>query len=355
MSLTDYRTLGRSGLRVSPMVLGTMTFGTDWGWGADEAEARRILDTYLDRGGNFVDTANFYTGGSSEALLGRFMAGRRDRVVLATKYSLNLHPGDPNGGGNHRKSLVRGVEASLKRLATDHIDLMYLHIWDGTTPVDEVMRALDDLVRAGKLLYVGISDTPAWQVARMQTLADWRGWSPLIALQIEYSLVQRTVERDLVPMADALGLGVTAWSPLGMGVLAGKYRRDALAAGDRDAIGVTGTRQQVALTHDMLSERNLAIADTVRDVAQQLGRSSAQVALAWLLQRPGCGVMPIVGARTLAQFEDNLGALSLRLSDAQLQQLDVASAVSLGFPHDFMRLAVPRNNIFGGTQVRVVG
>ena len=354
MSLTDYRTLGRSGLRVSPMVLGTMTFGTDWGWGADEAEARRILDTYLDRGGNFVDTANFYTGGSSEALLGRFMAGRRDRVVLATKYSLNLHPGDPNGGGNHRKSLVRGVEASLKRLATDHIDLMYLHIWDGTTPVDEVMRALDDLVRAGKLLYVGISDTPAWQVARMQTLADWRGWSPLIALQIEYSLVQRTVERDLV-MADALGLGVTAWSPLGMGVLAGKYRRDALAAGDRDAIGVTGTRQQVALTHDMLSERNLAIADTVRDVAQQLGRSSAQVALAWLLQRPGCGVMPIVGARTLAQFEDNLGALSLRLSDAQLQQLDVASAVSLGFPHDFMRLAVPRNNIFGGTQVRVVG
>ncbi len=355
MSLTDYRTLGRSGLRVSPMVLGTMTFGTDWGWGADEAEARRILDTYLDRGGNFVDTANFYTGGSSEALLGRFMAGRRDRVVLATKYSLNLHPGDPNGGGNHRKSLVRGVEASLKRLATDHIDLMYLHIWDGTTPVDEVMRALDDLVRAGKLLYVGISDTPAWQVARMQTLADWRGWSPLIALQIEYSLVQRTVERDLVPMADALGLGVTAWSPLGMGVLAGKYRRDALAAGDRDAIGVTGTRQQVALTHDMLSERNLAIADTVRNVAQQLGRSSAQVALAWLLQRPGCGVMPIVGARTLAQFEDNLGALSLRLSDAQLQQLDVASAVSLGFPHDFMRLAVPRNNIFGGTQVRVVG
>ncbi len=355
MSLTDYRTLGRSGLRVSPMVLGTMTFGTDWGWGADEAEARRILDTYLDRGGNFVDTANFYTGGSSEALLGRFMAGRRDRVVLATKYSLNLHPGDPNGGGNHRKSLVRGVEASLKRLATDHIDLMYLHIWDGTTPVDEVMRALDDLVRAGKLLYVGISDTPAWQVARMQTLADWRGWSPLIALQIEYSLVQRTVERDLVPMADALGLGVTAWSPLGMGVLAGKYRRDAMAAGDRDAIGVTGTRQQVALTHDMLSERNLAIADTVRDVAQQLGRSSAQVALAWLLQRPGCGVMPIVGARTLAQFEDNLGALSLRLSDAQLQQLDVASAVSLGFPHDFMRLAVPRNNIFGGTQVRVVG
>ena len=355
MSLTDYRTLGRSGLRVSPMVLGTMTFGTDWGWGADEAEARRILDTYLDRGGNFVDTANFYTGGSSEALLGRFMAGRRDRVVLATKYSLNLHPGDPNGGGNHRKSLVRGVEASLKRLATDHIDLMYLHIWDGTTPVDEVMRALDDLVRAGKLLYVGISDTPAWQVARMQTLADWRGWSPLIALQIEYSLVQRTVERDLVPMADALGLGVTAWSPLGMGVLAGKYRRDALAAGNRDAIGVTGTRQQVAQSHDMLSERNLAIADTVRDVAQQLGCSSAQVALAWLLQRPGCGVMPIIGARTLAQFEDNLGALSLRLSDAQLQQLDVASAVPLGFPHDFMRLAVPRNNIFGGTQVRVVG
>ena len=355
MSLTHYRTLGRSGLRVSPLSLGTMTFGTDWGWGADELEARRIFDLYVERGGNFIDTANFYTGGSSEALLGRFVAGQRDRLVLATKYSLNMHPGDPNGGGNHRKSLMRGVEASLKRLGTDYIDLLYLHIWDDTTPVDEVMRGFDDLVRAGKILYAGISDTPAWQVARMQTLADLRGWAPLVALQIEYSLVQRTVERDLVPMADALGLGVTAWSPLGMGVLAGKYDRASLKAGDRDATGVTGTRQQVALSHDMLSDRNLHIADTVRTMAGSMGRSSAQVALAWLLQRPGHGAIPIVGARTLAQFEDNLGALDVHLDAGQLQQLDAASAVALGFPHDFMRLPLPRNNLFGGTQVRVPG
>ena len=353
MTLTDYRTLGRSGLRVSPLALGTMTFGTDWGWGADEAEARRIFDLYVERGGNFIDTANFYTGGSSETLLGRFAAGRRDRLVLATKYSLNMHPGDPNAGGNHRKSLVQSVDASLRRLGTDYIDLLYLHIWDDTTPVDEVMRGFDDLVRQGKLLYAGISDTPAWQVARMQTLAELRGWAPLVALQIEYSLVQRTVERDLVPMADALGLAVAAWSPLGMGVLAGKYRRADLARGDRDSVAVRGTRQQVALTHDMLSDRNLQIADTVREIAQQLNRSSAQVALAWLLQRPGPGAIPIAGARTLAQFEDNLGALDVRLSPEHLQQLDAASAVPLGFPHDFMRLPVPRNNIFGGTAVRV--
>lgn len=353
MALTDYITLGRSGLRVSPLALGTMTFGTDWGWGANEAEARRMFDLYAERGGNFVDTANFYTSGSSETLLGRFMAGQRDRTVLATKYSLNLHPGDPNGGGNHRKGMVRGVEASLKRLNTDYIDLLYLHIWDGTTPVDEVMRGFDDLVRAGKIVYAGISDTPAWQVARLQTLADLRGWSPLIALQVEYSLVQRTVERDLMPMASALGLGVTAWSPLGMGVLAGKYDRAALAAGDRDAVGVTGTRQQVALTHDMLSERNLAIAEVVKAIATEHGRSPAQVALAWLLQRPGPGAIPIVGARTLAQFEDNLGALDVQLSQDDQRRLDEASAVPLGFPHDFMRLPVPRNNIFGGTQVRV--
>jgi len=352
MELTDYLTLGASGLRVSPLALGTMTFGTDWGWGADEGEARRIFDLYVERGGNFVDTANFYTGGSSEALLGRFAAGRRDRLVLATKYSLNLHPGDPNGGGNHRKSLVRAVEESLKRLGTDYIDLLYLHIWDGTTPVEEVMRGFDDLVRAGKLLYAGISDTPAWQVARMQTLAELRGWTPLVALQVEYSLVQRTVERDLVPMAEALGLGVTAWSPLGMGVLAGKYDRAALAQGDAQSLTVRGTRQQVALTHDMLSERNLDIADEVKALAQALGRSPAQVALAWLLQRPGRGAIPIVGARTLAQFEDNLGALTLRLGEEELRRLDAASAVPLGFPHDFIRLPVPRNNIFGGTRVR---
>ncbi len=224
-SLTHYRLLGRSGLRVSPLALGTMTFGTDWGWGSDEADARRIFDAYVDRGGNFVDTASNYTNGTSEKLVGAFAEGKRDRLVLATKYSLASAPGDPNSGGNHRKNMVRTVEQSLQRLRTDHLDLLYLHTWDATTPGDEIMRAFDDLVRAGKVLYAGISDTPAWQVARMQTMAELRGWSPFVALQIEYSLVQRTVERELVPMAKELGLGVP-WSPLGMGVLTGKYSRD---------------------------------------------------------------------------------------------------------------------------------
>lgn len=365
MQLDDYRTLGRSGLRVSPMSLGTMTFGTDWGWGADEAEARRVFDLYVERGGNFIDTANFYTGGSAETLLGRFAAGRRDSLVLATKYSLSMRPGDPNAGGNHRKSLVQSVEASLKRLGTDYIDLLYLHIWDETTPVDEVMRGFDDLVRSGKVLYAGVSDIPAWQVARMQTLAELRGWTPLVALQIEYSMLQRTVERDLVPMADALGLGITAWSPLGMGVLTGKYRKGAKAASganagtssDREAnaAGDFSTRKQTLEAHEMLNERNLIIADAVCTVADALGHTPAQVALAWLLQRPGHGAIPIVGARTLAQFEDNLGALDIQLPAEHLAQLDAASAVELGFPHDFIRMPLPRNNVFGGTRVRVAG
>lgn len=351
MELTDYRTLGRSGLRVSPVALGTMTFGSDWGWGADEAESRRLFDHYADRGGNFIDTANFYTNGSSERLLGRFVADRRDRFVIATKYSLNLEPGDPNGGGNHRKSLVRAVEASLRRLGTDYLDLLYLHIWDELTPVEEVMRGFDDLVRAGKVLYPAISDTPAWQVARMQTLADLRGWSPLIALQIEYSLIQRTVERDLVPMADALDLAILAWSPLGMGVLTGKYDQRAVEAGPPATLGVTGTRESAARSHDKITASGLEIAAVVGAVAREQGITAAQVALGWLLQRPGPGVIPIVGARTTAQLEENLGALAVTLDRATLARLDQASAVPLGFPHDFLRLAVPRNNILGGTRV----
>ena len=352
MKLDDYQTLGRSGLRVSPLALGTMTFGTGWGWGADENEARRIFDLYVDSGGNFIDTANFYTNGEAETLLGRFAARQRDRLVIATKYSLNMRPGDPNAGGNHRKSLIQSVEASLKRLGTDHVDLLYLHIWDDTTPAEEVMRGFDDLVRAGKVLYVGISDTPAWQVARMQTLAEWRGWSPLVALQIEYSLVQRTVERDLIPMAAALGLAVTAWSPLAMGVLAGRYRRRDLMSGDRDAIGAKGTRQQVALSHAMLSERNLVIAEAVDAQASRIGATAAQVALAWLLQRPDGGAIPIIGARTAAQFQENLGALALSLDPDTLQALDAVSAVPLGFPHDFIRMPAPRQNVLGGTRVQ---
>lgn len=354
MQLDDYRLLGRSGLRVSPMSLGTMTFGKDWGWGADEDDARRQFDIYVNAGGNFIDTANIYTNGNSETLLGRFAAGRRDRLVIASKYTLNPFPGDPNGGGNHRKNLMQSVEASLRRLGTDYLDLLYLHIWDGTTPVEEIMRGFDDLVRAGKIVYAGISDTPAWQVARMQTLAELRGWSPLVALQIEYSLAQRTVERELVPMADALGLSVLAWSPLAMGILTGKYTRADLerarAQGAGNAPGGDGGRGAVAYSHDMLDERTLGIGEVVKAVAAESGHSPAQVALAWLLQRPGAPI-PIVGARTPAQLQDNLGALEVTLDAAQLQRLETASAVELGFPHDFMRGPIPQQLVFGGTRV----
>lgn len=351
MQLDDYRLLGRSGLRVSPLSLGTMTFGQDWGWGADEAEARRIFDIYTERGGNFIDTASVYTNGSSETLLGKFAAGRRDRLVLATKYTLNaFFPGDPNAGGNHRKSLVQSVEASLKRLGTDYIDLLYLHIWDGLTPAEEIMRGFDDLARAGKILYAGVSDIPAWQVARMQTLADLRGWTPLVALQIEYSLAQRTVERELIPMARELGLGVLAWSPLAMGVLTGKYTRQDLdaAASAQTQARPEGARGDVAYSHAIFNERSLAIGETVKQVAASLGNTPAQVALAWLLQR---GANPIVGARTAAQFEDNLGALQVRFGEEHLRQLDDASRVELGFPHDFLISEIPRGLITGGAKI----
>lgn len=349
LSLDHYRLLGRSGLRVSPLALGAMTFGTDWGWGADEREVGRIVDTYVDRGGNFIDTANQYTDGSSERLVGKFAADRRDRLVLATKYTLPLRPGDPNSGGNHRKSLVRSVESSLQRMQTDYIDLLYLHAWDFTTPVEEILRAMDDVVRAGKVLYVAISDAPAWQVARMQTIADLRGWSPLIALQVEYSLIERTVERDLIPMARELGLGVIPWSPLASGVLTGKYGRADLDIGGGTA-SAAGTRKNVAAANGALTERTLAIAEEVKAVAAEIGKSPAQVALAWTLLNPAV-TAPIIGARTAAQLEDNLGALDVVLSDDQRARLEAASAVDLGFPHEFLARPLTRAVMFGDVRI----
>jgi aryl-alcohol dehydrogenase-like predicted oxidoreductase len=349
VSLDTYRLLGRSGLRVSPLALGTMTFGSDWGWGAAKDEARRIFDAYVERGGNFVDTANQYTNGTAERFIGEFAAGRRDRLVLATKYTSTTRPGDPNSGGNHRKSMVNSVENSLRRMGTDYIDLLYLHAWDFTTPVEEILRAMDDLVRAGKVLYVGISDAPAWQVARMQTIADLRGWSPLVALQIEYSLIERTVERELIPMAAEMGLGVLPWSPLASGVLTGKYTRDDLDLGGGSA-AAEGTRKNVAAANGALSERGLAIADVVAKVASDLGVTPSQVALAWTLRDPGV-TAPIIGARTLDQLEDNLGALELTLPDTALAELETASAVELGFPHDFLNLPMTRNVMFGDLRI----
>ncbi len=345
--LDHYRLLGRSGLRVSPLCLGTMTFGTDWGWGADEETSRAIFDAYASRGGNFIDTANFYTKGTSERLVGRFIAGERDRFVLATKYTLNMNPGDPNAGGNHRKCMVRAVEASLERLATDYIDLYWLHVWDDTTPVDEVMRGLDDLVSAGKILYVAVSDTPAWRIAQANTLAELRGWSRFIALQVEYNLALRDAERDLIPMAIELGLGVLPWSPLASGLLSGKYSREDLETqrrAEKGAAGVEGTRP---LT---LSEERIEVAEAVKAVAAGIGRTPAQVALAWLLARPGV-TSPILGARTLAQIEDNLGALEVILDADALRRLEAASAIALGFPHDFIASDMVRGIVAGGTTI----
>lgn len=344
-SLDTYRLLGRSGLRVSPLALGTMTFGPDWGWGAGRNEARRMFDVYHERGGNFIDTANNYTGGTSERLVGEFVRDRRDQLVLATKYSCFTRAGDPNSGGNHRKSMIASVESSLQRLGTDYIDLLYLHVWDGTTPVEEIMRGLDDLVRSGKVLYIGISDTPAWQVSRMHAIAQLRGWAPPIALQLEYSLIERTGERDLIPMAHELGLGVLPWSPLAKGVLTGKY-----SCADLDATDGPESRKTIAAAAGVLSERGLAIADAVREIAAEIGHTPAQVALAWTLSNPAV-TAPIIGARTPSQLEDNLGALEVTFTDDQHARLHDASAIDLGFPHELLNRPRTRGHVFDGTHV----
>ncbi|MFI1385158.1 aldo/keto reductase [Embleya sp. NPDC020886] len=331
LTLDSYRLLGRSGLRVSPLALGAATFGTEWGWGAERDESRRLFDRYIEHGGNFIDTADTYTGGSSERLLGEFTRDNRESLVLATKYSTLRRPGDPNSGGNHRKALFSSVESSLGRLNTDYIDLLYLHLWDFTTPVEEILRGMDDLVRQGKVLYVAISNIPAWQVSRMQAIADLRGWSPLVALQIEYNLIERTGERDLIPMAREMGLGVIPWSPLAGGVLTGKYGRDDLNAAATTATG-DGTRRSVTIANGALTERNLAIVDVVREVAAESGHTPAQVGLAWTLRNPDV-TAAIIGARTSAQLEDNLGALGVDFTAAQAARLDAASAIDPGFPH----------------------
>ena len=330
LTLDTYRQLGRSGLWVSPLALGAATFGTEWGWGAEKDEARRLFDLYVEHGGNFIDTAVTYTEGTSERMLGEFARNRRDSLVLATKYTTLRTPGDPNSGGASRKSLSGAVETSLRQLGTDYIDLLYLHVWDFTTSVEEILRGLDDLVRQGKVLYVAISNTPAWQISRMQTIADLRGWSPLAAVQLEYSLIERTPERDLLPMAEELGLGTVLWSPLAGGVLTGKYSRQDLIAPDDSTAESARKSFNVALGG--VTERNLAIVDVVKEIAADSGRTPAQVALAWTLQNPAV-TSPVIGARTSAQLRENLGALEVELTPAQLDRLDQASAIELGFPH----------------------
>ncbi|MEL6339598.1 MAG: aldo/keto reductase, partial [Myxococcota bacterium] len=321
------RLLGRSGLRVSEICLGTMSFGQQWGFGADEATSHRVLDRYAEAGGNFLDTANKYHGGETEEIVGRWLTGRRDSMVVATKYTLAMDHDDPNSAGNHRKNLVHAVEASLKRLGSDRIDLLWVHAWDDLTPYEETLRALDDLVRAGKVLYIGVSDTPAWVVSASQVCAELRGWSSYCALQIEYSLLQRTPERDLVPMADHYGLSVLAWAPLGAGVLTGKYTR---GDGDGESLRKAANEQR-----GRTSERALMIAKTVDAIADELNVTSAQVATRWV-QSQGYGMIPIVGARKVEQIADTLGAPDVALDDEHQQSLDEVSQITLGFPHDFL-------------------
>lgn len=345
--LDDYRLLGRSGLRVSPLSLGTMTFGGVPGWGTSNDEARQMLDHYIARGGNFIDTANFYANGGSESLLGDMIGERRQQLVLATKYSLMMRKGDPNACGNQRKNMLQSVDDSLRRLRTDYIDLFYLHVWDNLTPVDEILRGFDDLVRAGKVLYVGISDTPAWQVSRLQAMAELRGWAPLVALQVPYNLTERTVEREFMPMAQAMGLGVLPWSPLAGGVLSGKYRRDDLQR-EQDSKAMD-SRKAINLVTGRLNARALDIAEVVIAIAQELNRPPVQVALAWTLLNPAV-VSPIIGARTLAQFEDNLASLDITLSDDQVSRLNAVSAVEKCFPHNMLDSAAAAT-MFGGIKV----
>jgi aryl-alcohol dehydrogenase-like predicted oxidoreductase len=341
----NYRLLGRSGLRVSEVCLGTMTFGEDWGWGAPKDEARKIYDAFRDAGGNFIDTANVYTQGSSESFLGDFLTGHRDSMVVATKYTNSLTTNDPNAGGNQRKNMMQAVEGSLRRLRTDYIDLYWLHIWDQITPVEEVMRAFDDLVRQGKVLHVGVSDAPAWWISQANTLAEFRGWSPFIGLQIEYSLIERTVERELIPAAKALGLTVTAWSPLAGGVLTGKY-----AAGEG-----ADSRYSSEMMKQWLPEQTRAtrIVAALQNVSKQTGRSQAQIALAWLRHRP-VSVIPIVGARKLTQLEDNIASLTVTLTPEQLALLDEASQIELGFPYHFYAQDMVKAFVYSGLWDRIV-
>ncbi|WP_370938373.1 aldo/keto reductase [Amycolatopsis sp. cg13] len=331
LTLDTYRLLGRSGLRVSPLALGTATFGTEWGWGVAEEGARRLFDQYVERGGNFIDTAPTYTDGTAERMLGKFTRGNRENLVLATKYTTLRRPGDPNSGGPHRKNLFASVDASLRQLNTDYLDLLYLHVWDFTTPVEEILRGMDDLVRQGKILYVAMSTAPAWQISRMQAIADLRGWAPLVALQVEYSLVERTGERDLLPMAREMGLGVVPFSPLGGGVLTGKYTRADLTAAD-PAPGESA-RKSFNLAVGAVTERNLEIADVLAGVAEEIGCTPAQAGLAWTLRNPAV-TAPIIGARTPEQLEDNLAALTVEFAGPQLERLAEASAIRLGIPHD---------------------
>ncbi|HEV2469667.1 MAG TPA: aldo/keto reductase [Candidatus Sulfotelmatobacter sp.] len=350
MQLNEYNTLGRSGLRVSPLCLGTMTFGTEWGWGAEEDVSRSLFNRYVEVGGNFVDTADGYTGGKSEEMVGRFVAERnlRDRIVLATKFTFNQEAGNPNAGGNGRKNIYRALHGSLRRLQTDYIDLYWLHAWDTVTPIEEVISTLNDLVREGKILHFGFSDVPAWYVARAQTLAEKEGKERLIALQLEYSLVERNIEREHIPAARELGLGICPWSPLASGFLTGKYKRE------RDGGSGNGRLEKLKDSENpglkKFSEQNWKILDVLHSVAKQLHHPLAHVALNWVATQPGV-TSTILGASKLSQLEDNLGALEFNIPADLRRQLESVSTPAPIHPYVFFEPFL-QGMIHGGMQVR---
>ncbi len=331
--IMKYKLLGPSGLKVSELCLGTMGFGTEWGWGADKETSFAIMNAFANAGGNFIDTANRYTEGTSEKYIGEFVSTNRDHFVIATKYSLFDNQTNVNASGNNRKNMMRSVEESLKRLKTDYIDLFYLHIWDNLTPIDEVMRALDDLTRQGKVNYIGISDTPAWVISRGQTLAELMGWSKFIALQVEYSLLQRTTERELIPMAKNYGLTLMPWAPLAGGALTGKYLK-----GDKGRLPDTSKR---------LNQQSTEITKAVIRVAEECQVEPAHVALAWTMQQ-GFSSIPIVGATKVSQMETNIKSLELKLTTEQIAILNQVSKIEMGFPGDFFNEEGVKNVTYGG-------
>ena len=352
MSSTSYHLLGRSGLRVSPLALGTMTFGTEWGWGSPRDTAHRILARYLERSGNFIDTADGYTQGTSEKIIGDYFqsAGGRDRAVIATKFSLGSTPGDPNSGGTGRKNVYRALEGSLRRLHTDYVDLLWLHAWDGITPVEEVMAAFSELVRAGKVRYVGLSDVPAWYFARAQTLAEREGLPRVVGLQLEYSLVERNVEREHVPAALHLGAGVVAWSPLGSGILTGKYTRTGTAPQGEGRLPALAASGNPGFTK-LFTERNWTIVDALVAAARELGKPPAQVALSWTLRRPGVAAL-IIGATRPEQLEINLDAAELVLPEPVTHRLEEVSRPERVHPYHFFEEPFFTGMQSGGTKVR---
>ena len=368
-----YQLLGKSGLRVSELCLGAMTFGEEWGWGSSKEESHKIFNTYIDAGGNFIDTANKYTEGTSERYIGEFISGDRDRFVLATKYTSNTRRGDPNAGGNQRKNLIQSLEASLKRLNTDYIDLYWVHAWDPLTPIEETLRALDDMVRAGKILYIGMSDAPAWIISQANTIANLRGWTEFAGIQIEYSLIERTSERELLPMANALNVGVTAWSPLGGGVLTGKYNKNndeqqqqyqqqqntSLSSSNTPVTKEDTVSHRLEGQNDLanrfLNDRNLLIAREVTKIAKEMGCSASQIALNWIRQRNTIApfgnnkIIPIIGARKEFQIIDNLTCLEFELTDEQMKMLNKVSKIEMGFPQDFLSSKAIKDIVYGGT------